>query len=159
VTSNLTNEMIPDLKNIPGTQEIIQKILQENIDILEQSSLLAEEKDNATQREKAINLGMIGDSLVGLADIQKNSKKYEEALKQYQHALEFFERLAVDSANTQAQKDLAICYRRIGEVQTNLGKYEEALKHYQQVLDICKRLAENKPNDLQTHIQHPFFLF
>ena len=65
-----------------------------------------------------------------------------------QRALEIARHLAAaDPTDVQAQHDLSIGYRRLGDVSWQAGYVQEALGSYEQSLDVAKKVAAADPTD------------
>lgn len=68
----------------------------------------------------------------------------------YKRALEIADELAsTDLTNTEAQLDLSICYRRLGDVSLRLQQIESARANYQNAMLIRERLAATKPSSAE----------
>ncbi len=82
-----------------------------------------------------------------LGDTYLRSDQPEAALKQYQAALGFREKLAADAANMQAQGDLSQSFSKIGDAFSKLGRLEESLEHYLRAVAIQERIIDADPKD------------
>jgi tetratricopeptide (TPR) repeat protein len=103
---------------------------------------LAQDKSNTqAQRDIAIDYSDIGDVLSNHLSSQGD---LASALQFYQQAQEIYLELAQDKSNAQAQIDLAVKYRNMGDVLSSQGKLAGALQNYQQCLAIDLELAKDK---------------
>ena len=140
--SKRTYKWIDELVKIPRTQEIVAEILTDNTALLDQIYDLAPDVREA-QREKGVNLNLVGNAWLLLGNTEK-------ALQAYEQDLEISKKLAKDDPNSfQAQRDVAVSFEKIGDVQLQLGNTEKTLQAYQQSLEIFEKLAKDDPNSFQ----------
>uniref|UniRef100_A0A7S1FNK1 MalT-like TPR region domain-containing protein n=1 Tax=Corethron hystrix TaxID=216773 RepID=A0A7S1FNK1_9STRA len=105
----------------PGTIASLRKVLEINKEVLGD-----EHKDVAV-------------SLVHLADMKSNMKMSEEALVDYEHAIEMYERL--DGEDSISVADVNI---KLGNVYINLSRGWKAMESYQEALSIRKKKLGKK---------------
>jgi len=143
VINTYTYEIPKRLANIPLTNKVIEKILNYNIDSLEQIFELNPD-DHTSQRTKVSNLIQAGDLWLNLlGDANK-------ALQVYRESHEIISRLAATNpSDQQAQKDLSLSHDRLGDARLRQGDVAAALANYEQGLAIRDRLATTNPEDQQ----------
>ena len=140
--NSLTYELADELVKLPRAKQIVARILESNVALLDRIYALDPDTPRA-QREKGSNLSRTGDIWLLLGNTDK-------ALQAYQQSSEIFERLAADDpANTEAQRDLWVSYNKLGEVQMQLGDTQAALTQHQQGLEVAQRLVETDPANVQ----------
>ena len=111
---------------------------------------------NLEENDKARISGTLG-------NLYRDLKRFEEAEKAYNEALEIYKKLAAKSPDAYlpyvatTQNNLAILYR-------NLNRFEEAEKAYNEALEIHKKLAAKSPDAylpvlLQTQANIGMFYF
>ena len=136
-----TYECVNQLVQIPHTQEIATEILNNNSALLDKVYDLYPNVREAA-REKAANLGFIGNSWLLLGNI-------ENALQAYQQSLKIRKILPGNDPTSFPQRDLSIGFNKIGDVQLQQGNTEKALQTYQQSLAIRKKLVKENPTSFQ----------
>ena len=98
--------------------------------------ILFEQSSDANEKIQFLNkLGFIHDQ----------QGRYEDALLQYQNALDI--QLKISSTNTRTS---AYTYNNIGEVYRNMGNYQTALSYYKQAHDILEDILPFDHPDLAT---------
>ncbi|MBX3365090.1 MAG: serine/threonine protein kinase [Phycisphaeraceae bacterium] len=68
-----------------------------------------------------------------------------EALAAYTFALGIAEDLAADTADVQAQRDVALTCIKVGQCLGELGRFDEALPHFQRSVQVRELLASEDP--------------
>ena len=130
------------LKNKPAMQELRQKLLDKALEGLKK---VARSADNS----KAIDHHTVwahfelGDLFLNLAGagVEQAHKQYERA-----HAIAA-QRVDVESEDSQAQRDLAISFNKLGDVSLQLGQVQTAKGYFQDSLAIGKKRADDDPKD------------
>ncbi len=130
------------LKNKPAMQELRQKLLDKALEGLKK---VARSADNS----KAIDHHTVwahfelGDLFLNLAGagVEQAHKQYERA-----HAIAA-QRVDVESEDSQAQRDLAISFNKLGDVSLQLGQVQPAKGYFQDSLAIGKKRADDDPKD------------
>jgi tetratricopeptide (TPR) repeat protein len=143
VINTFTYEIPDILANIPNTHRLVAGMLEYNITSLDK--IYALDPDSRTaQREKAVNLGNIGQKYLNLLGDTKKALEYT------QQAVDINETLAAnDPQSAQAQRDLSVSYEKLGNVNLSLGNTQVALDAYQKFNEIAKTLAANDPQSAQ----------
>ncbi len=84
-------------------------------------------------------------TLNNLAILHSNQNNYEEALKEYEEALQIRRNLAEINPNTYLP-DVAMTLNNLAVLHKNQNNYEEALKEYEEALQIYRSLDDINPN-------------
>jgi len=86
----------------------------------------------------------IAGTLNNLANLQRDTRCYEEAKKNYTEALDTYRKLA--KTNPQIYLDLAGVLNNLAALQRDTGRNKEAEDNYTEALDICQKQAETNTN-------------
>jgi serine/threonine-protein kinase len=136
----------PELKNNPALAPLRRALLQEPLAFFRtlRDRLLRERGAN---RE---SLSRLAEAAFELARLINEIGDKQNALRAYQEALAFRERLARGNAGaTQFQRNLAQCHNSIGILQQVTGRPADALASYRKALAILDRLARDNPGVTQ----------
>ncbi|MDQ3801054.1 MAG: tetratricopeptide repeat protein [Acidobacteriota bacterium] len=84
-------------------------------------------------------------TLNNLAILHSNQNNYEEALKEYEEALQIYRSLDDINPNTYLS-DVAMTLNNLAILHSNQNNYEEALEEFEEALQIYRNLTEINPN-------------
>lgn len=119
-----------DLKDYEGCRRFLEQAR------TLRSELATNKNDVQAQRDLFVCAVGIGDSYI-------DEGKYEEARQNFLKILPLA-RTSANTGNSEARRDLAALYDRLGDVQVNENKAPEALVFYKQGLAISQDLARNQ---------------
>lgn len=132
---------IPDkLSKMSGTTRLLSEIFTENVLLLDKIYALSPETEEA-QREKGVNLSLIGDRWLLLGDTAKAKDAYNRALEI---------RLELAESNPddlQIKRDLAINYSNFGDLYLRLGDTGTAEQWYQKALVSRQHIVKLDPEN------------
>ena len=84
-------------------------------------------------------------TLNNLAILHSDQNRYEEALKEYEEALQIRRQLAEANPHTYLP-DVAMTLNNLANLHSAQNRYEKALKEYEEALQIRRQLAEANPH-------------
>ncbi len=154
-----------ELANVPGGDKVRHLLLEASLDKL--SQLATEFVPPATvDRATLVALSEMGDVVLrfgaseedigitsenAVSEVGLSQRDIELALQFYIRANEIAKRLAAADPNAvEAQRDLSVSYKKLGDTQIKLGNTQTALEFYMQAYDILARLAAADPNNAES---------
>ena len=84
-------------------------------------------------------------TLNNLAVLHSDQNNYQDALLEYEEALEIRRKLAEANPNAYLP-DVATTLNNLAILHRNQNNYQDALQEYEEALGICRKLAETNPN-------------
>jgi non-specific serine/threonine protein kinase/serine/threonine-protein kinase len=82
-----------------------------------------------------------------LADARHENGNLQEALNDYNRALELAKTVSLRSASARRLRDVAVAYNRVGGVYEDQRNWQKALEQDEQALAIYRQLIDRDPND------------